>query len=96
MGDPQELFACKQYMRAEDEPDYVIAPFFDAAAAYLVGAGIKKPEFVAEDPLYALAVNSLTLFYYDHRDDVDAGVAPFPIGLRSVINQLKFERGVTV
>ena len=35
-----------------------------------------------------MAVHSLTLHWYDHRDAV-GGEAPLPIGLRPVINQLK-------
>ena len=91
MATAEELAACKAYMRAEEETDEAIAPFYDAAVSYLAGTGIQKPE--TEDSRYTLAVHGLTLYYYDHRDDVEGSVAPFPIGLRPVINQLKLEGG---
>ena len=53
------------------------------------GAGIPAPANLDEAPaLYSLALNSLTLHYYDHRDATEAAV-PIPLGLRLIINQLK-------
>lgn len=79
------LRACLAYMRVdEDEDGRIEHEFMPAAKAYLAGAGI--PE--SEDELYTLAVHSLTLHYYDHRDAVGEE-APFPTGLRPIINQLK-------
>ena len=57
-----------------------------AAKAYLEGAGIPEPS--EDSPLYTMAVHALTLHYYDHRDAVGEE-APFPVGLRPIINQLK-------
>lgn len=82
-----KLAAVKRYMRIDgNDDDEIIAALQDAAILYLQNAGIEKP---AEDsPLYNLAVWSLTLHYYDHRDSV-GNEASFPIGLRPIINQLK-------
>lgn len=82
-----KLAAVKRYMRVDgNEDDAVIAALQDAAILYLQNAGIEKP--AEESPLYNLAVWSLTLHYYDHRDSV-GNEASFPIGLRPIINQLK-------
>lgn len=81
------LRACLDYMRVdEDEDGRIEHEFIPAAKAYLEGAGIPEPE--ERDPLYTLAVHALTLHYYDHRDAVGEE-APFPTGLRPIINQLK-------
>jgi len=87
------LMACKKYMRVDDdEDDEEILGLMDAAAAYLANAGIPEPE--PPTPLYSLALNSLTLHYYDHRDEIGAA-APLPIGLRPIINQLKLVNSIT-
>ena len=81
------LRACLDYMRVdEDEDGRIEHEFIPAAKAYLAGAGILEPE--TADPLYTLAVHALTLHYYDHRDAVGEE-APFPTGLRPILNQLK-------
>lgn len=84
------LDACKQYMRVEQDcgeaEDALILDLMDAAREYLAGAGIPEPEEPVK--LYDLALHSLTLHYYDHRDAV-GGEAPLPTGLRPIINQLK-------
>ena len=82
-----KLAAVKAYMRIDgDEDDAIIEALYSAAALYLKNAGIEEP---SEDPsLYNLAVWSLTLHYYDHRDSV-GNEASFPTGLRPIINQLK-------
>ena len=81
------LEACKTYMRVDgDDDNELITGLMAAAKEYLAGAGIAEPE--ADSPLYTLAVHSLTLHYYDHRDAV-GGEAPLPTGLRPIINQLK-------
>ena len=81
------LRACLDYMKVdEDEDGRIEHEFMPAAKAYLAGAGIQEPE--KPDALYTLAVHSLTLHYYDHRDAVGEE-APFPTGLRPIINQLK-------
>jgi len=81
------LRACLDYMRVdEDEDGRIEHEFMPAAKAYLDGAGISEP--ATPDALYTLAVHALTLHYYDHRDAVGEE-APFPTGLRPIINQLK-------
>ena len=83
----EKLAAAKQYMRIDGtDDDLVIRALYEAAVLYLQDAGIVEP---GSDPaLYNLAVWSLTLHYYDHRDAVGSE-ASFPIGLRPIINQLK-------
>ena len=81
------LTACKQFMRVDGtDDDELITSLMTAAKKYLDGAGIPEP--AEASPLYTLAVHSLTLHYYDHRDSV-GDEASFPTGLRPVINQLK-------
>lgn len=82
-----DLEACKNFMRVDgDDDDALITGLMKAAKEYLDGAGIPEP--AEATPLYTLAVHSLTLHYYDHRDAVGEEAA-FPTGLRPVINQLK-------
>ena len=78
--------ACRKYMHAEDVQDYDITPFMEAAAEYL---GFSSADNLTA--LQQLALNSLTLYYYDHRDAVD-DEADMPIGLRPIINKLKIEQ----
>ena len=86
------LCACKSYMRVDgDEDDETIKCLMAAAKEYLKNAGIPEPE--APSPLYSLALNSLTLHYYDHRDAVGTE-APLPTGLRPILNQLKGLNGL--
>lgn len=82
-----KLKAVKAYMRIDgDDDDSIVSALYEAAVLYLQNAGINEP---AEDAsLYNLAVWSLTLHYYDHRDAV-GNEAAFPTGLRPIINQLK-------
>lgn len=81
------LRACLDYMRVDEDVGHRIErEFMPAAKAYLEGAGIPEPSEVS--PLYTMAVHALTLHYYDHRDAVGEE-APFPTGLRPIINQLK-------
>ena len=83
----EELQACLDYMHVDaDTGGRIEHEFMPAAKAYLEGAGIPEPSEAS--PLYQLAVHALTLHYYDHRDAVGEE-APFPVGLRPIINQLK-------
>lgn len=85
--DEKALAAVKKYMRVDGtDDDDVIAALYAAAVLYLQNAGIKPP--ADGGALYNLAVWGLTLYYYDHRDDVGSE-GGFPVGLRPVINQLK-------
>ena len=82
-----DLVACKRFRRVDgNEDDELIGRLMGAARSYLSGAGIEAPES-GDRSQYDLAVHSLTLHYYDHRDAVGDEKA-FPIGLRPVINQL--------
>ena len=83
-----DLAACKLYMRVDgDDDDALITTLMSAAKEYLRNAGIEEPDS-EEHSLYTIAVYSLTLHYYDHRDAVGEE-APLPTGLRPIINQLK-------
>lgn len=83
----EQLASVKRYMRVDgSDDDSLISSLYEAAVRYLENAGIDIP---TEDPaLYELAVWSLTLHYYDHRDAVGTETS-FPTGLRPIINQLK-------
>ena len=64
-----------------------------AAMEYLQGAGIHDNGSF----LYQLAVASLTTHWLDNRAAIQAGsVSQTPIGLRDVINQLKFSSYASV
>ena len=87
-----ELKAAIRYMKLDDvveadpEEAQVAKDCYLAAVIYLKNGGAVKPE---EDPeLYYLAVKSLCLHYYDHRDAIGDPEA-IPKGLRLIINQLK-------
>lgn len=83
----EELAAVKLYMKQDsDDDDDVIRAVYAAAQIYLKNGGVEKPE--EDDALYNLALWSLTLHYYDHRDAV-GNEAAIPVGLRPIINQLK-------
>ena len=76
------------FMRVDgNEDDELIGRLMGAALSYLSGAGIEAPES-GDRSQYDLAVHSLTLHYYDHRDAVGEEKS-FPTGLRPIINQLK-------
>lgn len=85
-----QLEACKAYMRVDgSEEDELIRSLCSAAEGYLTRAGCRRSETdEAQAAQYDLALWSLTLHYYDHRDAVGTE-APLPIGLRPVITQLK-------
>lgn len=83
----ERLAAVKRYMRVDgDEDDEVIAALHAAAVLYLANAGVSEPP--SGSALYDLAVWSLTLHYYDHRDAV-GNEADIPTGLRPIIAQLQ-------
>lgn len=87
MDASEKLAAVKAYMRVDgDADDDIIAALYSAAVLYLQNAGIEEPN--DDKSLYNLAVWSLTLHYYDHRDSV-GNEASFPTGLRPIITQLK-------
>lgn len=81
-----QIAACKEYMHAEDEKNTIIAGFMEAAAEYL---GLKASDSLS--PLETMALHSLTLNYYDHRDTV-GNEADMPKGLGPIITQLKIKR----
>ena len=93
--DADKLARLKAYMHVEDEDDGLLCSLYEAAAAYLRGAGISEPP--AQSPLYELATFGLTLGYYDElrRTDQDGPRVEENPALRRIINQLKLgEPGV--
>lgn len=90
MATAAQIEACKAYMRVDgDGEDTLIASLCDAAEGYLTRAGCRRSETdAAQAAQYDLALWSLTLHYYDHRDAVGTE-APLPLGLPPVITQLK-------
>lgn len=83
----EELAAVKSYMKQDgSDDDDVICAVYAAAQIYLKNGGVERPD--GDDALYNIALWSLTLHYYDHRDAV-GNEAAIPIGLRPIINQLK-------
>lgn len=90
MATAAQIAACKAYMRVDgDEDDALVGALCDAATGYLQRAGCRRSETdEAQAAQYDLALWSLTLHYYDHRDAVGTE-APLPLGLAPVITQLK-------
>ena len=90
MATEAQVTACKTYMRIDGNgEDTLIASLCDAAEGYLTRAGCRRSETdPAQAAQYDLALWSLTLHYYDHRDAVGTE-APLPLGLPPVITQLK-------
>lgn len=60
--------------------------FYAAAYVYLLAGRSIPAEYEA---LADLAMDSLTLHYYDHRDDAEPNAAPLPVGLLPIFNQLR-------
>ena len=85
------LEACRRYARIDECDDDTVLELMGMAVEYLNGAGIPEPGEWSKR--YALAINALTLHYYDHRDDLSAATA-HPAALRVIINQLKLEAAV--
>ncbi|MDO4810542.1 MAG: head-tail connector protein [Eubacteriales bacterium] len=85
-----QLAACKAYMRIDTgDDDALISSLMQAAIAYLHQAGIDRP--VENYAQYDMALWSLTLHYYDHRDAVGSET-PLPIGLRPILTQMKLRQ----
>lgn len=83
----ERVMACMEYMRVEPgTDDKLIQSLMEAAESYLTNAGIIRT--AENEAQYDLALWSLTLHYYDHRDSVGSEAA-LPIGLRPIINQMK-------
>lgn len=82
----EQITACKAYMRAEEETDAAILPLMEAAAEYI---GLSSSENLSA--METLALHSLTLYYYDHRDAV-GGEADMPAGLRPILVKIKAGR----
>ncbi len=85
------LRECMDFMKldyASEDDKSTVRRLMAAAAEYLSNAGIPAPETGQPGDLYTLALWSLTLHYYDHRDAVGNETA-LPTGLRPVLNQLK-------
>ena len=76
-------------MKAEDEENSVIEGFMEAAAEYL---GLEPSEDLS--PMEKLAIQSLTLYHYDHRDAVGTE-EDMPKGLGPIINKIKIRQIAT-
>lgn len=84
--DTADLTRLKRYMRVDhDDDDDVITELWKAAERYLHNAGI----YDDGTSLYWLAAAGLTLHYYDSAPSVTGTGTNLPLGLRSIINQLK-------
>lgn len=80
----ERLADLKAFMHVDhDEDDSQIIALYRAAEAYLAKAGIAP----SEDELYYLAVDSLTLEWYDAGGPSEA----LSVGLRQIINQFKLD-----
>lgn len=87
----ESLHNCMLYMRVDKENANEVRPLYKAAVLYLRNAGVNEPD--SDPDLYNLAVWSLTLHYFDHRDSVGSE-SDIPNGLRPIINQLKMEADI--
>ena len=93
MAKEEQLKAVKAYMKEDrDDPenDALIWALYQAAKLYL---GARHP--TEPTPPDDLAVWTLTLHYFDHRDAV-GNEADFPAGLRPIINRLKADDAVNI
>lgn len=90
----EELSQVKGYMRVDtNEEDALISALLASAKEYLANAGITEPE--GPSALYQLAVWGLTLHYYDSREAAaDGAKAEMPLGLRTILTQLKLSAGL--
>lgn len=87
---PERLASLKNYMRVDgDTDDALIEELYAANVEYLAGAGVYRTADNAAR--FDNTINSLTLYDYDHRNDINATAASMPQGARRVLNQLKLE-----
>ncbi len=84
----------KAYCRiTDDSEDALVMALRDAAAEYLAEAGVDAA--LAGTPRYNLAVEALTLHWYDNRGNSAGGAAnqprqaEIPLGLGAVVKQLQ-------
>lgn len=75
----------------EEDKRQIEEELWPAAEEYLDGAGVPKPAY--DSPLYDLAVKGLVCHWYEHRESIAYYRSEIPLGVRSVINQLKFRGG---
>ena len=90
MADNAQLAAAKLYMHVDGtEDDALIVSLLDAAEDFVSTAGAVRAGAV--DARYDLAVQSLTLHWYDHRDALaDQSV---PSGFDRLLGQLRHREG---
>lgn len=84
------LAEVKAYCKVTDtEDDTLIEALWNAAVDYLDEAGV--PSELADTPRYNLAVEALTLHWYDLRGGAVTGVqvTEIPLGLGPIIKQLQ-------
>lgn len=78
-----------------DADDAELPGFVDAAAAYLAGAGVSKPEDgTARFAQYLQCVKYLALDLYDRRDTAVDGTLGDNPAFRRMLNQLKLTEPV--
>ena len=83
------LHELKLYMHVyHDDDDELIIKIWGAAQEYLAGGGISQDG----SKLVWLATAGLTLHWYDNPGFTGTDLA-LPVGVRTVINQLKLDRG---
>ncbi len=92
MASEDAVVRAKTYLRIDtDDDDVLVGTLLDAATIYLDNAGVPAP--AESNALYDLALWGVTLYFYDHRDDVATNLASMPLGVQRVINQLKLMEG---
>ena len=96
--DEARLAELRAYMRVTwTEDDDLISSLYGAAVSYLAVADILPPSQPDRKALYDLAVNGLTLNFYERRAAEVTGTinSQMEFGLRLLINQLKFTTNVS-
>lgn len=80
-------YARLEEFQADPEVSSVVQSLAEAAVEYLANAGIR---YSADSALYELALKGLVAHWYDNRDAISpASNAQTPLGLRTIITQLK-------
>lgn len=75
----------------EEDKRLIEETLWPAAEEYLAGAGVSEPAY--ESALYDLAVKGLVCHWYEHREAMAYYRSEIPLGVRTIINQLKLRGG---
>lgn len=85
----EQLLHVKKYMRIDyGEDDDLIIGLMESAVDYLNNAGVMQ----SDTATYKLAINALCLHWYDNRGGLSGGFHEIPLGVRSIINQMKADQ----